>query len=154
MVRIRKKAHSYTKSNILINNLHPTLKLPLSSKSIKAAISSVMDGEDCVLNEIVLNFVSDSTIKKLNMGYLKHNFYTDIITFPYNDNKTEIEGEIFISLDTVAKNAKIYETGFKRELARVIIHGCLHLAGYNDKTKKQKELIRSKENWYLAMAVS
>jgi probable rRNA maturation factor len=154
LVRIRKKAHSYTKSNILINNLHPARKLPLSSKSIKAAVSSVMDGEDCVLNEIVLNFVSDSSIKKLNNSYLKHNFYTDIITFPYNDNKTEIEGEIFISLDTVAKNAKIYETGFKRELARVIIHGCLHLAGYNDKTKKQKELIKNKENWYLAMAVS
>ncbi len=154
MVRNRKKAHLYTKSNILINNLHPTLKLPLSSKSIMASVSHVMHGEDCVLNELILNFVNDSAIKKLNNSYLKHNYYTDIITFPYNNKKTAIEGEIFISLDTVAKNAKIYNTGFKMELKRVIIHGCLHLAGYNDRTKKQKELISAKENLYLSTAVS
>jgi probable rRNA maturation factor len=151
--RTRKKTHFYSKSNILINNIHPVIKLPLSLKKIKAAVSTVMDGEDCVLSELTVNFIDDRTIKKINNNYLKHNYFTDIITFPYNDNKTSIEGEIFISLDTVAKNAKIYETGFKRELSRVIIHGCLHLAGYNDKTKKQKELIRTKENYYLTTAM-
>lgn len=154
MKRKRKKAHLHNNSNILINHSHPVIKLPLSLKKIKADVSSVMEGEDCVLNDLTVNFVDDRSIKKINNSYLKHNYFTDIITFPYNDNKSEIDGEIFISLDSVQKNAKMYETGFKQELRRVIIHGCLHLAGYDDTTKKQKELIRDKENYYLTQGLS
>lgn len=149
MVRIKKSVHLYTNSNILINNLHPTIKLPLSSKSVKSVVSLVMEGENCKLNELNINLVDNNTIKKINKKYLAHSYFTDIITFPYNSDKNSIEGEIFISLDTVKKNAEIYNTGYKKELKRVIIHGCLHLAGYNDKTKKQQELIRSKENYYI-----
>jgi rRNA maturation RNase YbeY len=108
-----------------------------------------MHTEDCILNELVLNFVGNKEIRKINKKYLKHDYLTDIITFPYNSNKKKIEGEVFISLETVKKNGEIYSTGYKMELKRVIIHGCLHLAGYNDKTNKEKELIRTKENFYL-----
>ena len=109
-----------------------------------------MDGEDCKINEILVNFIENKAIKKINKDFLKHNYYTDIITFPYNDKRKQIEGELFISLDTVQKNSKVYGSGYKMELERVIIHGCLHLAGYNDRTKKEKELIRKKENFYLS----
>lgn len=110
-----------------------------------------MDGEDCKINEILVNFVENKAIKKINKDFLKHNYNTDIITFPYNDKRKQIEGELFISLDTVQKNSKVYGSGYKMELERVIIHGCLHLAGYNDRTKKEKELIRKKENFYLSI---
>jgi len=109
-----------------------------------------MDGEYCRFSEIIVNFVNDSAIRKINLAYLDHSYYTDIITFPYSDKSKQIEGEIFISLDTVKKNGKFYGSGYKMELKRVIIHGCLHLAGYKDDTKSQKELIRSKENFYLS----
>ena len=109
-----------------------------------------MDGEDCQFNEIIVNFVGNKAIKKINNDFLKHNYFTDIITFPYNDKRKQIEGELFISLDTVKKNGEIYSSGFKMELTRVIIHGCLHLAGYKDAKKNEKELIRKKENFYLS----
>lgn len=147
MPKVKKKV---TKSLILINNLHPSYKLPISHNNVRESVSKVMDGEDCRFNEIIVNFVNDSAIRKINNAYLNHNYCTDIITFPYSDKSKNIEGEIFISLDTVRKNGKFYGSGYKPELIRVIIHGCLHLAGYKDATSKQKELIRSKENFYLS----
>jgi probable rRNA maturation factor len=149
--KAQNKRISHKKTNILINNLHSDFKLPLSKKSVMELVSKVMYGEDCAINEIIINFVKDSELKKINNRYLKHNYYTDIITFPYNDNKQAIDGELFISADTVRKNAEFYGAGVKSELKRVIIHGCLHLAGYDDRTKKQKELIRNKENYYLSI---
>jgi rRNA maturation RNase YbeY len=148
--KAQSKAYFSTKNSILINNLHRDCRLPLTHVSVKETVSKVMDGEDCQIGEIVLNFVNDRAIRRINNEYLGHDFFTDIITFPYNDKRKNIEGEIFISLDTVRKNGKFYGTGFKMELKRVIIHGCLHLAGYMDATNRQKELIRNKENFYLS----
>lgn len=109
-----------------------------------------MAGEDCGFNEIIVNFVDKNELRKINRKFLKHNYHTDIITFPYNSNRKSIEGELFISPETVKENGEIYNAGFKLELERVIIHGCLHLAGYYDRTKREKELIRRKENFYLS----
>lgn len=134
----------------MINNLHPTLKLPITHKNVKAIVSKVVSNENCGIDELSINFLSDSRIKAINRKYLKHDFFTDIITFPYNGDKKQIEGEIFISLDSVRKNGKFYGSGYKGELKRVIIHGCLHLVGYDDRSKTQKELIRARENYYLS----
>lgn len=109
-----------------------------------------MNGEKSHLYELTINFTDNKEIRKINKKYLNHNFFTDIITFPYNNDRNSIEGEIFISLDTVKENAKTYNTGYKQEFTRVLIHGCLHLTGYNDKTKKEQELIRYKENCYMS----
>lgn len=87
----------------------------------------------------------------MNVEFLKHDTFTDIITFNYNPSKTEIEGEIYISIDRVRENAKSFETDFQTELNRVIIHGVLHLIGYNDKTKAQKATMREKEDTYLSL---
>lgn len=150
MPKAKRKVDFSTKNNILINNLHPGYRLPLTHGNVKELVSKVMDGEDCRIDEIILNFVSDKAIRRINKQFLDHDFFTDIITFPYSDKRKNIEGEIFISLDTVRKNGKFYRSGYKGELRRVIIHGALHLAGYLDATKKQKELIRNKENFYLS----
>lgn len=151
MNRKPKKVKKHSKTAILINNLHPSYKLPVTHNNVRELVSKVMDGEDCQFNEIIVNFVDNRAIKKLNKKHLKHDYFTDIITFPYNDKSTKnIEGEIFISLNTVKENGKFYGSGYKLELSRVIIHGSLHLTGYSDKTKKDKELIRNKENFYLS----
>lgn len=151
MNRKPKKVKKHSKTAILINNLHPSYKLPVTHNNVRELVSKVMDGEDCQFNEIIVNFVDNRAIKKLNKKHLKHDYFTDIITFPYNDKSTKnIEGEIFISLNTVKENGKFYGSGYKLELSRVIIHGSLHLTGYSDKTKKEKELIRNKENFYLS----
>lgn len=151
MNRKPKIVKKHSKTAILINNLHPFYKLPVTHNNVRELVSKVMDGEDCQFNEIIVNFVDNRAIKKLNKKHLKHDYFTDIITFPYNDKSTKnIEGEIFISLNTVKENGKFYGSGYKLELSRVIIHGSLHLTGYSDKTKKEKELIRNKENFYLS----
>jgi rRNA maturation RNase YbeY len=98
-----------------------------------------------------VNFLTDSDIKRINNRYLKHSYTTDIITFQYERGKKCIDGELLISLDTVKENAKILRTGYKNEFKRVLIHGCLHLAGYKDDNKKRMELIRIKENSYLGI---
>ena len=90
-------------------------------------------------------------IRSINNKFLRHNYSTDIITFQYEKEKQKIDGELLISLDTVKENAKFFRTGYKNELKRVLIHGCLHLAGYNDNNKKRMELIRIKENSYLGI---
>ena len=88
--------------------------------------------------------------KKINFEYLKHNYFTDVITFDYS-NKQLIKGDIFISVDRVKDNAKNYKVSFNDELFRVIIHGVLHLCGFNDKTVKEKEEMRKQENFFLEL---
>ncbi len=93
-------------------------------------------------------FCSDNYLLEVNKQYLKHDYFTDIITFDYTEDRT-ISGDIFISIDTVRKNSEIYKTSFQNELRRVMIHGLLHLAFYDDKTETQKKEMRARENFYL-----
>ena len=98
-----------------------------------------------MLGNLNYSFTSDESLLKINMEYLKHNTYTDIITFNYNEGK-KISGDIFISIDRVKENAEKFEAPFEEELHRVMIHGVLHLCGYKDKSKTDSELMRKKEN--------
>jgi rRNA maturation RNase YbeY len=82
---------------------------------------------------------------EVNRKYLNHDTFTDIITFDYSDGK-RIGGDVFISIDRVKENAMIFKTEFEKELLRVMAHGILHLFGYMDKTKVEKEQMRSKED--------
>lgn len=109
--------------------------------------------EMCLLEKreiAYLNFIfcSDNYILKMNKKYLNHDYFTDVITFNYNEDKT-LKGDIFISKDTVSDNSKIYNVSFENELNRVMIHGVLHLIGYNDKNESEKAEMKSKENQYL-----
>ena len=100
--------------------------------------------------EIGYLFVDDAKILEVNREYLGHDYYTDIITFDYDEGDT-INGDIVISLDTVASNAQQQGTQYDEELHRVIIHGILHLCGLNDKGPGERELMEAAENKALAM---
>jgi rRNA maturation RNase YbeY len=84
----------------------------------------------------------------LNQEHLKHDYYTDIITFDYS-TETYIAGDLFISIDRVLENASVEKVPFDEELHRVVYHGLLHLLGYNDKNQEEIRTMRSKENYYL-----
>jgi probable rRNA maturation factor len=101
------------------------------------------------LKQLNVVFCTDKYLLDINKKFLKHNFFTDIITFQYNKKNAPVEGEIFISVETVRKNAKKFSTTLRDELHRVMIHGVLHLCGYRDKTAKAKLGIRKKEDMYL-----
>ncbi len=98
--------------------------------------------------ELAIIFCSDNYLLNVNIEFLNHNYYTDIITFNYCENSI-ISGDLFISIERVKENASKFNTTFKHELYRVIFHGILHLIGYNDKTEDEKILMRSKEDFYL-----
>ncbi len=141
---------SINKSKILIRNSHPLLKAPVTHEYVKSAINRVLKGERFSLESLCLNLVDKKNIKQINRKFLKHDYYTDIITFPYSGVNRKLSGEIFMCLDVIKENSKIYGVSYNNEFQRVLIHGCLHLTGYGDKTGSEKELIRSKENFYLS----
>lgn len=95
-------------------------------------------------------FVDDATLLEMNQTHLQHDTLTDIITFDLSENAEEIIGEIYISVDRVKENAEKFKVNNSNELHRVIFHGALHLCGYKDKNKKDKEQMRAMENEWLA----
>ena len=92
---------------------------------------------------------SDEELLELNLNVLKHDFYTDILTFEIERNEHEIEAELYFSLDRARENALQYKVTLRNELARLAIHGMLHLAGYDDKKPAAKKKMRGKENQFL-----
>lgn len=95
-------------------------------------------------------FSDDEFLHKINKEYLRHNTYTDIITFDLSENDS-LDGEIYISLDRVKENAQNFNVKFTDEIHRVMVHGILHLLGYNDKTPSQKRKMKAKEDFYLSL---
>ena len=95
-------------------------------------------------------FCSDNYILDVNMKYLQHDYFTDIITFDYCE-KDILSGDLFISIDSVRENAQFYGTEFADELNSVMVHGLLHLIGYDDHTEADIAVMRQKENYYLEM---
>ncbi len=120
----------------------------LVSNWINSCISQVSK----ITGDLSVIFCNDEYLKTINIKYLNHDYYTDIITFDYSEKDT-ISGDLFISIDRVIENAKLNNVHFINELYRVIIHGVLHLCGYNDKTVKEKKEIREKENFFLNIIV-
>ena len=102
------------------------------------------------IGNISIIFCSDNYVLDINQKYLQHDYFTDIITFDYCEGD-RLSGDLFISVDSVRENSVEFETEFKDELNRVIIHGLLHLVGYDDHTEKDIKLMRSKENYYLSL---
>ncbi|MFA6333956.1 MAG: rRNA maturation RNase YbeY [Bacteroidales bacterium] len=101
------------------------------------------------VGDISVIFCSDEYLLNINKQYLSHDYYTDVITFDNSEGKI-LSGDIFISTDTVRSNSKIFKQEFSTELNRVIIHGVLHLLGYDDQTKRQTKVMRAKEDYYLS----
>ncbi|MBS1665838.1 MAG: rRNA maturation RNase YbeY [Bacteroidetes bacterium] len=119
-----------------------------SRKKIKAFLEVLFKKEKRELNELHYIFCSDDYLLKINQEHLQHDFYTDIITFDLSSTNETI-GEVYISVDRLKENAQIYHTQFSNEALRLIFHGALHLCGYKDKKKSDKERMTQKENFYL-----
>lgn len=117
-------------------------------EEIRIWLTDVIEKEDYQSGELVYVFCDDTYLLKLNKEFLQHDTLTDIITFDNNLGK-QVQGEIYISTERVEENAKIFEVTFLEELSRVLVHGVLHLCGYSDKTDKEKEQMRAKEDYYL-----
>ncbi len=107
-------------------------------------IENVITSEGRTLEEISYIFCDDEYLLKINIEYLDHDTYTDIITFDYSAGKI-LQGEIYISTDRVRENSETFNVKFEDELRRVLSHGVLHLSGYKDKTEEEATLMRSKE---------
>jgi rRNA maturation RNase YbeY len=107
-------------------------------------LTRVIDSEGKSLGTLSYIFCDDAYLLDINMKYLNHDTYTDIVTFDYCEGDT-ISGDLFISIDRVLENAKEYNVDFSEELHRVMSHGVLHLAGYKDKTDMDAALMRKKE---------
>ena len=108
-------------------------------------IGDVVSSEGFQVGEINYIFCNDSYLNKINQEFLNHDTFTDIISFDYTLGK-EVGGDIFISIERVLENAEKFNEVFETELHRVMIHGILHFMGYKDKTKKEKTLMRTKED--------
>ena len=120
------------------------------SEKIRIWIEDVIKKEKKIVGDITYIFCDDDYLLERNKEFLNHNTLTDIITFNYCiDNN--ISSDIMISIDRVKENSTIFENSFNEELKRVMIHGILHLIGYNDKSEEEEKLMRKKENFYLNM---
>lgn len=125
-------------------------KLPNPRKT-SGWIKKVIRAEGKELSSLNIIFCSDSYLSRINLQYLNHKTLTDIITFDHSDYEGLIAGDIFISIPRVKENAKKFNCPFDIELHRVIVHGALHLLGYNDKSGRQKAEMRKKEDAYLSL---
>jgi probable rRNA maturation factor len=114
-------------------------------------IAHTISQEGYKLSSVNYIFCSDEYLHQVNVDYLNHDYYTDIITFDNSEEEGVVESDIFISIDRVEDNAAQQGIAFREELRRVIIHGILHLVGYNDKGEDEKKLMRQKENAYLSL---
>jgi rRNA maturation RNase YbeY len=116
---------------------------------LRSLLTTAIKLEGKTLGDLTYVFCTDDYLHQINKQYLQHDTFTDIITFPLSELDEIISGEIYISLDRVQENAKKLHQAFQLELQRVVIHGALHLLGYDDHTDEQKAVMRAKEDYYL-----
>ena len=122
----------------------------IKKRDTSAWIKAVAASYGRKVGEIGYLFVDDEKILEVNREYLGHDYYTDVITFDYDEDET-VSGDIVISLDTVRSNAQLFGKTYEEELYRVIIHGILHLCDINDKGPGEREIMEAAENKALAM---
>lgn len=122
-----------------------------NKRKLNRFLNSIFKTEGKTLESLSYIFCSDKYLLNINRKFLNHDFYTDIITFDLSDNHLAVNGEIYISVDRVKENARVFKTSFNSEFLRVLFHGALHLCGYNDKTQSQRQKMRKKEIEYLQL---
>lgn len=125
--------------------------IDIDLKATERWLFTCIDKYEKEVGEITYIFVSDEYLLKMNQDHLEHDYYTDIITFNYNQDNI-ISGDLFISIDRIKDNAKKISVTFAEELKRVMIHGVLHLIGFNDHSEEEKTEMRKQENICLEIA--
>jgi len=126
------------------------------SSNVKLLLWKLFKSESKTLARIDIILSSDDYLLELNQAYLQHDYYTDVITFDYSDQELPAEsrpltGEVYISIDRIKENAAQFKVPVAGELLRVMIHGSLHLCGYNDSTEAEKAEMTAKEDYYLSL---
>lgn len=121
---------------------------------LRRGIEQVVSEKGYRLGSVNIIFCSDRFLRRYNVKFLRHNYYTDVIAFNLSDQEKEITGDIFISLERVRENARKYRVTVAREIARVIIHGILHLTGMDDSTTELKMAMRSEEDKFISRLVN
>jgi len=137
-------------SNVFFHSEETDFNLP-NQPVIIDWINKTAEQEDQTVQVLNFIFCSDKYLHQINVEYLNHDTYTDVITFPYMENGKPVEGDIFISVERIKENAENFKTTFENELHRVMIHGTLHLLGYGDKSPEEKSKMTEKENEYLVV---
>ena len=133
---------------IRFNSLTSTFQFADANTS-KKWLAGVVEQEGKKEGDIQYIFCTDPYLLKVNQTYLDHDTLTDIITFPTSQNELVVSGEIYISIDRIIENADKLDIEFTQELSRVMVHGVLHLVGYEDGSDSQKVEMRAKEDYYL-----
>ena len=121
----------------------------INSKNLKTYCKEVLNYKGYKSYSVSLIFVNEEELKEMKNTYFQQNLYTDVIAFNFSEDKENFEGEIYISIMDVKENAKLFAQSFEDEFKRVIIHGALHLIGYNDIEDKDKLIMQTMENKYL-----
>jgi len=127
------------------------IQKPINFKLYRSWLKKVIELEKHTIGEITYILCNDNFLYKMNLDYLQHDTLTDVITFPVSQRKNIVSGEIYISIERVQENSTNEKIPFLNELARVMVHGLLHLLGYNDYTLEEKKQIRRKEDYYLSL---
>lgn len=149
--RSRTAFPKFIQMNVRIQWLADSVAMPRIDRDLLADwIEAVASSHDRIAGELTYIFCNDEKILEVNREFLKHDYFTDIITFDYTRGRL-LRGDMFISLDTVASNAELLGAAYDRELLRVIIHGVLHLCGIDDKGPGEREIMESHENKALDM---
>ena len=137
-----------TQRMILLSTNHPHLRFP--GGDVLRALYLVYRGERKELPSLAVVFTHSRFIRKINREFLKHDYATDVIVFPLGEDDG-VEGEIYINLDAARRQAREYHITYTQESRRLLIHGMLHLIGYNDTTIRKKKMMQEREDMYLEL---
>lgn len=133
---------------ILLSTNHPNLRFP--SKEVLRALKVVYKEEGEIIPALAIIFTHNHFIQSINKKFLAHDYITDVIVFPLGEDG-DVEAEIYINLDAARNQAKNYNVTYTEEARRLLIHGALHLLGYDDNTKRGKKEMNAREEYYLAL---
>jgi len=134
-----------------LKNLHIySVQKKIKKSNVHDLIKSLSVELNFLVSNLEINFISGEDIHAINKSYLKHDYTTDIITFNYSDSLQKIDGEIFISIDDALSNSKKFRVTLSEELVRLVIHGILHLLGYDDQNLTDKKIMKRLENKLLS----
>jgi len=126
---------------------HPTP--PIIENNLKSLCREVLISEGFEKYSLSIIFVDDEKLKKMKKKYFNQDLYTDVIAFNLSDDKSKLDGEIYVSFDAIKINSELYKTNINNELQRIVVHGILHLMGYEDNTKDKKEEMTKTEDFFL-----
>ena len=122
---------------------------PIIENNLKSLCREVLISEGFERYSLSIIIVDDEKLKKMKKKYFNLDLYTDVIAFNLSDDKSKLDGEIYISFDAIKINSELYKTNINNELQRIVVHGILHLMGYEDNTKDKKEEMTKTEDFFL-----